>query len=154
MVVVGVVGICVFAEMAGRVAAVSGRATFEIIRERLGPRVGLANLAGSFLINLLTLTAEIGGVALALQLASSVGLVMLDPRRGLRRVARDLAGGSRSWRTSPACSGLTLVVFAVAVFMLGPDWGELADQALSAGAPADDRPPRTGTTRSRCSARR
>ena len=37
VVVVGVVGICVFAHMSGKVAAVSGRATFEIIRERLGP---------------------------------------------------------------------------------------------------------------------
>ena len=60
VVLVGVVGICVYAQMAGRVAAVSGRATFEIIRERLGPRAGLANLAASFLINLLTVTAEIG----------------------------------------------------------------------------------------------
>ena len=54
VVLVGVVGICVYAQMSGRVAAVSGRATFEIIRERLGPRAGLANLAASFLINLLT----------------------------------------------------------------------------------------------------
>ena len=76
---VGVVGICVYAQMSGRVAAVSGRATFEIIRERLGPRAGLANLGASFLINLLTLTAEIGGVALALQLATSV-----DPGCGSR----------------------------------------------------------------------
>ena len=38
VVVVGVIGICVFAQMSGRVAAVSGRATFELIRERLGPR--------------------------------------------------------------------------------------------------------------------
>jgi manganese transport protein len=37
VVVVGVIGICVFAQMSGRVAAVSGRATFELIRERLGP---------------------------------------------------------------------------------------------------------------------
>src|SRR6187431_1703538 len=59
VVIVGVVGICLYANMAGRVAAVSGRATFEIIRERLGPRVGLSNLAASFLINLLTLTAEV-----------------------------------------------------------------------------------------------
>jgi Mn2+/Fe2+ NRAMP family transporter len=36
-VVVGVIGICIFAQMSGRVAAVSGRATFELIRERLGP---------------------------------------------------------------------------------------------------------------------
>src|SRR5213592_2998773 len=71
VVVVGVVGICVFAQMSGRVAAVSGRATFEIIRERLGPRAAGANLGASFLINLLTLTAEVGGIALALQLASS-----------------------------------------------------------------------------------
>ena len=40
VVVVGVLGICVFAEMSGRVAAVSGRATFDLIREPLGPRVG------------------------------------------------------------------------------------------------------------------
>ena len=37
VVVVGVVGICLFANMSGRVAAVSGRATFEVIRERMGP---------------------------------------------------------------------------------------------------------------------
>jgi Mn2+/Fe2+ NRAMP family transporter len=73
VVVAGIVGICIYADMAGRVAAVSGRATFEIIRERLGPRTGMANLSASFLINLLTLTAEIGGIALALQLASGVG---------------------------------------------------------------------------------
>src|SRR3954470_7963017 len=62
VVLVGVVGICVFANMSGRVAAVSGRATFEIIRERLGPRAGLANLSAAFFINLMTMTAEIGGV--------------------------------------------------------------------------------------------
>src|SRR5215207_11751524 len=45
MVVVGVIGICLFAQMAGRVAAVSGRATFDLVRERLGARVALVNLA-------------------------------------------------------------------------------------------------------------
>lgn len=43
--VVGVVGICIFAQMSGRVAAVSGRATFELIRERLGPRLAVLNLS-------------------------------------------------------------------------------------------------------------
>ncbi len=36
----GVVGIIVFAEMSGRIAAVSGRATFDLVRERLGPAMG------------------------------------------------------------------------------------------------------------------
>jgi manganese transport protein len=44
IVVVGVLGICIFAQMSGRVAAVSGRATFELIRERLGPRLAVMNL--------------------------------------------------------------------------------------------------------------
>jgi Mn2+/Fe2+ NRAMP family transporter len=79
VVIVGVVGICLYANMAGRVAAVSGRATFEIIRERLGPPTAAANLSASFFINLMTLTAEIGGVALALQLATDVGRMMWIP---------------------------------------------------------------------------
>ena len=130
VVVVGVVGICLFAQMSGRVAAVSGRATLEIIRERLGPRVGGANLVASFLVTVLTLTAEIGGIALALELASSVERRLWIPFAGLAvwlvlwrvkfSVLENVAG----------LLGLTLVVFAVALFQLGPDWGELVDQAV------------------------
>lgn len=79
VVVLGVVGICVFAEMSGRIAAVSHRATFDLVRERLGPRMGLLNLVGSMLVTLLTFIAEIGGVALALQLVSSVHHLLLVP---------------------------------------------------------------------------
>lgn len=138
VVVVGVVGICLFAQMSGRVAAVSGRATFEIIRERLGPRAAGANLAASFAVNLLTLTAEVGGIALALQLASSV-----EPRLWIPVAA--FAVWLVIWRTKfsvmenvTGLMGLTLVVFAVAVFLLGPDWGELARQALHPAAPASE----------------
>ena len=77
--VVGVVGICVYAEMCGRVAAVSGRGVFDLVRERLGPRAGLANLVGSYLVTLLTLAAEIGGVALALELVTSVNYLLWVP---------------------------------------------------------------------------
>lgn len=131
VVVLGVAGICVYADMAGRVAAVSGRATFEIIRERLGPRMGLANLAASFLINLLTLTAEIGGVALALQLAAGVGPGMWIP------VAL-LGVWIVIWRTRfqimenvTGLLGLCLIVFVVALFLLRPDWGMLASDAAA-----------------------
>ena len=78
-VVVGVVGICLFAEMSGRVAATSGRATFDLVRERLGPRVGLLNLAGSMGVTFLTFIAEIGGVALSLQLVTSVHELLWVP---------------------------------------------------------------------------
>jgi Mn2+/Fe2+ NRAMP family transporter len=138
VVVVGVVGICVFANMSGRVAAVSGRATFEIIRERLGPRVGAANLVASFAVTLLTLTAEVGGIALALQLASSV-----EPRLWMPVAA--LAVWLVLWRVKfkimenvTGLLGLTLVAFAVAVFLLGPDWGDLAASLAPTSAPGSE----------------
>ena len=117
--VLGVIGICVFAHMSGKVAAVSGRATFEVIRERLGPRAALANLAASFLINLMTLTAEVGGIALALQLASSVHYLLWVPLAALAvwlvvwrvkfSVMENVAG----------LLGLTLIGFAVALVPAG-----------------------------------
>ncbi|MDQ1642263.1 MAG: hypothetical protein QOJ90_1614, partial [Actinomycetota bacterium] len=82
VVVVGVLGICVFAEMSGRVAAVSGRATFDLVRERLGPRMGLANLVASVAVTLLTFIAEIGGVALSLELVTSVNVFLWIPLVG------------------------------------------------------------------------
>jgi len=132
---VGVLGICLFANMAGRVAAVSGRATFEIIRERLGPRAAAANLGASFFINLMTVTAEIGGVALALQLASDVGprLWMPVDAFGVWIVI---------WRVRfsimenvTGVVGLCLIIFAVAIFLLGPDWAILAHQAVAPEVP-------------------
>lgn len=132
VVAVGVVGICLFANMSGRVAAASGRATFEVIRERLGARAGLANLAASFLINLMTVTAEIGGVALALQLASSVYYLLWIP-------VAALAVWLVVWRVRftimenvTGLLGLTLIIFAVALFLLKPDWGMLAGQLAPA----------------------
>src|SRR4051794_41386877 len=76
VVIVGIIGICLFAEMSGRVAACSGRATFDLVRERLGPRVGLMNLVASFAVNLLTFVAEIGG-------GGPSGLLLTPPSPGV-----------------------------------------------------------------------
>ena len=141
VVVVGVVGICLFANMSGRVAAASGRATFEVIRERLGPRAGLANLGASFFINLMTVTAELGGIALALQLASSVYYLLWIP---VAVVAVWLV----IWRVKfsimenvTGLLGLCLIVFVVALFLLKPDWGALAGQVFTPSVPESEPAP-------------
>lgn len=141
--VLGTVGICLFAQMSGRVAAVSGRATFEIIRERLGARMALANLSASFLINLLTLAAEIGGIALAMQLASSIEPALWFP-------VAAIAVWIVVWRVKfsimenvTGLLGLALVVFAVALFALHPDWSALGSQALLQPSPHTDESPAT-----------
>ena len=138
VVVVGVVGICVFAEMSGRVAAVSGRPTFDLIRERLGPRVGLAALAGSMAVTFLTFTAEIGGVALALELASSVHYLLWVPVVGVLVWLVLWRVRFATLENAFGLAGLTLIVFAVAVWKLGPDWGALAEQALRPAVPAEE----------------
>jgi manganese transport protein len=126
--VIGVVGICLFANMSGRVAAVSGRATFEIIRERLGARAGMANLSASFLINLMTMTAEIGGVALVFQLVSGVNPLLWVPLAAFGVWIVVWRAKFSALENVTGLLGLSLIVFAVAVFLLHPNWGDLAHQ--------------------------
>jgi manganese transport protein len=126
-VVVGVGGIITYAEMCGRVAAVSDKAVFDAVRERLGFGPGLVALVAGELVNLLTIAAEIGGIAIVLQLLSglpyrvllvlavlALGLVLwLMPFSWIERIFGYL--------------GLALLVFAVAAFKLNPDWGAVAE---------------------------
>ena len=136
--IIGVIGICVFAEMSGRVAAVTHRAVFDLVRERLGPRAGLLNLVASMLVTLLTLCAEIGGVALAIELATSVNYLLLVPVVGF-------AVWLIVWRVRFSTlenvfglAGLALVVFGVALWKLGPDWGDLAHQMVVPRKPGSE----------------
>jgi Mn2+/Fe2+ NRAMP family transporter len=125
-VVLGVIGIATFAEMCGRVAAVSGRAVFDVVRERLGFGVGVTTLIASQFVNLLTLIAEIGGVALVLQLLTDlpyrvlilIATLVLTAIIGLARfnVLERVFG----------YIGLCLIVFVVAALHAGPDWGAVA----------------------------
>ncbi len=131
VVLIGVIGICLYAEMCGRVVAVSGRPVFDLIRERLGRRTGMFALIASFLVTLLTLIAEIGGVALALELASGVNYLLWAPLAAL-------AVWLVIWRVKFSkleqvfgLMGLLLIVFAVALWKLGPDWGHLMHQATN-----------------------
>jgi manganese transport protein len=122
VVVIGVVGIIVYSEMCGRVAAVSGKAVFDAVRERLGFKMGLVALISAQVVNLLTLTAEIGGVAICLQLLSGL------PYRWLILIA-GIALAVTVWVTSFdwierifGYGGLCLLVFAVAAAKLHPTW--------------------------------
>ena len=135
-VVVGVVGIIVYAEMAGRVAAISGRPVFDLVRDRLGARVALANLVASFLINLLTLAAEIAGVALALQLATSVNYLLWIPLVAflvwlvLWRMRFSML------EKVFGIMGLALIVFGVALWHLNP--AGLFASAMHPAPPPDE----------------
>jgi Mn2+/Fe2+ NRAMP family transporter len=140
VVVVGVAGIVVYAEMAGRVAAISGRPVFELVRERLGPEMGLVNLAASFFINFLTLTAEIAGVAIAMSLVMSVHYLLLLPVVGFL-VWLVIWRLPFEWMERIfGLGGLALIVFVVAVWHLGPDWNALLHASTHPHVPNEETP--------------
>ncbi|GII23755.1 NRAMP family divalent metal transporter [Planosporangium mesophilum] len=134
--VVGVVGICAYAEMAGRVTAISERAVFDLVRERLGPRVALLNLAATFLVTVITLGAEMGGVALAVELATSVHYLLWVPVVGFALWVVLWRLKFQHLERIFSLAGLALVVFVVALTHLNPDWSGMWRQA-SRPTPAD-----------------
>src|SRR3954462_8312044 len=62
------IGIIVFSEMSGRVAAIAKQPIFNLMRHRLGLKWGLITLIASLISNTITCAAEIGGLALLLHL--------------------------------------------------------------------------------------
>jgi Mn2+/Fe2+ NRAMP family transporter len=127
VVVVGVIGIIVYSEMCGRVAAVSQKAVFDAVRERVGFRAGLVTLVASEIVNMMTLAAEIGGVAICLQLLSGLPyrwLIVL----AIVALALVVWTVSFDWIERVfGYGGLCLLVFAVAAVKLGPDWGKVGN---------------------------
>jgi manganese transport protein len=122
---IGVLGIIVYSEMSGRVAAVSGKAVFDAVRELVGFKAALGALISSEVVNLMTLACELGGVAIVLQLLCGL------PYRWLILVAA-VALAVTIWVTSFqwlerafGYGGLCMLVFAVAAVKLGPDWGKV-----------------------------
>jgi Mn2+/Fe2+ NRAMP family transporter len=123
----GVIGIATYAEMCGRVATVTKRPVFDVVRQRLGFGPGLVTLVASEAINILTVAAEVGGIALVLQLyfadipfrallliaaVAMILVVWVLPFEGIERVF--------------GYGGLLLVVYIVAAVHLHPDWGDVA----------------------------
>jgi manganese transport protein len=126
VVVVGVVGIIVYSEMCGRVAAVSKRPVFDAIRERLGFGVGLGALISSEIVNLMTLAAEVGGLALVLQLLSGLPYRVLIVV-GIVGLAVVIWVAPFDWiERIFGYGGLALLVFAVGAVKLHPDWGSVS----------------------------
>jgi manganese transport protein len=131
--VIAVVGIACFSEMGARVTIATRSPAFSLMRSRLGPRYALAGLTGSFLVTALLVMAELAGVALALELATSIHYLAWVPLAAAF-VAIVL------WKLSfehmeriYGLLGLSMLVFVVAVWHLGPDWGAMLDSATTLG---------------------
>jgi Mn2+/Fe2+ NRAMP family transporter len=68
----GTLCVIVLVEMSGRLAAVSHHTVVDAVRERFGIHAFMVPLITVLLVSLLTLGAELGGVCMALQLATGI----------------------------------------------------------------------------------
>jgi manganese transport protein len=124
------VGIIVFSEMSGRVAAVAKQPVFNLMRHRLGLKLGLVTLVASVISNLITCAAEIGGVSLILNymtgapyvlmaIVTTVGFILsiwVLPFKWIERIYGLL--------------GLFMIVFAAALVAIHPPWDKVAGGLL------------------------
>jgi manganese transport protein len=123
--VVGTIGIIAYSELSGRIAAVAHKASFDVVKERLPRSLSLITLLLSTALNVLTCAAEIGGVAIALQLLTgldnmattilTVGVLLLVvwllPFKALER--------------SFGLLGLAMLVFVLAAIATHPSFQEM-----------------------------
>jgi Mn2+/Fe2+ NRAMP family transporter len=137
VVLLGTLGIAVYGEMSGRIAAVLGEPVFSVVRDRLGWNTAFVVLLAATVVNVLTCSAEVGGLAIILQIlgASRYQLMLLAaaafllvsvyllPFRWIERVFGLL--------------GLPLLVYLVAAVAMDPDWGAAA-RGLLPSVPASD----------------
>lgn len=126
VVVVGTIGIAVYGEMSGRIAAVLKKPTMDVVKDRLGYRRAALVLLASTFVNVLTCAAEIGGMAVILQLLGAQRYqLMLAVAASLLLVSVYVLP-FRWIERFFGLMGLPLLVFVVAAFAMEPDWGEAA----------------------------
>jgi manganese transport protein len=123
---VATIGIMVFSEMSGRVAAVAKQPVFNLMRHRLGLNLGLITLLASMVSNLITCAAEIGGLALILNyLTGAPYIPMAVTMTAVLMVSIWVLPFQWIERTY-GLLGLFMIVFAVATVAIHPPWQMLA----------------------------
>ena len=138
VVVLGVIGIVLYAEMSGRVAALSKRAVFDVVRERLGARWALVNLLASFFINFLTIAAEIGGLALVIELVTGINYLLWVPLLGIAVWVVLWKVKFSIMEKAFGLSGLAMLVTAVALWRLDPGLGHTFSAMRHLGPSSDE----------------
>ena len=138
-VALGTFGLMLLVEQSGRLAAVSGRTIGDALRERFGINFFIVPLITGLVVSFLVLASEIGGVSLALQMATGISF-----RWWAMPVA--FAGWFLLWKGTfgvvekgSSLLGLVTIVFIVAALKLHPDWRSVG-MGLVPTAPSHDGP--------------
>ena len=127
-IVLGTLCIALLVEMAGRFAAVSKHTIADALRERFGLHFFMVTLVLVFFVSLLVLGAELGGVAIAVELVTGIHHAFWAIPIGLLAWGLLWYGTFSMIENGISMLGLIAIAFVVAAVHLGPDW-----RALGAG---------------------
>ena len=120
------VGIMAFGEMSGRVAAVAKQPVFNLMRHRLGLKLGLVTLAASMISNLITCAAEVGGIALILNYLTGSPYMLMAIVLVAVMIASIWVLPFKWIERTYGLLGLFMVVFAAALVAIHPPWHSIA----------------------------
>ena len=119
------IGIVVFSEMSGRVAIAAKQPVFNLMRHRLGLKLGLVVLAASIISNLITCAAELGGVALILNYLTGAPYVLMAILMAVVLVVSIWVLPFEWIERIYGLLGLFMIVFAVALVAIHPPWDRI-----------------------------
>lgn len=125
-VLLGLICLASLIEMSGRFAAVSGHTIADAMRERFGIRFFAIPLLTMLIVSVLLLAAELGGMCLALEMATGIGVRWWAVPTALLTWLLIWRGTFGLIEKGVALLGLVTVVFAVAALKLGPDFSRVA----------------------------
>jgi Mn2+/Fe2+ NRAMP family transporter len=127
-ILLGTICIALLVEMSGRFAAVSKHTIADAVRERFGLHFFMVPLVLVLSISLLVLAAEIGGVAVAIEMVTGVHFPLWALPVGFLAWGLLWYGTFSIIENGVSMLGLVTIAFVVAALQLGPDW-----HALTAG---------------------
>lgn len=136
-IVLGTICVIFLVEMSGRFAIASHYTIVDGIRDRFGSNIFLLTVTIAFIVNLLVLAAEIGGISLALQFLTGVKFQWWS-------LPVTFAVWLLLWRgtfglieNGISSLGLLALSFVVAVFVMGPPWREVV-KGMVPTVPSED----------------
>jgi manganese transport protein len=119
------IGMMVFGEMSGRVAAVARQPVFNLMRHRLGLKLGLVTLFASLLSTLITCAAEVGGMGLILHYLTGASYRAMAVASAVVLMASMWVLPFKWIERTYGLLGLLMLVFAAALIAIHPPWDRL-----------------------------
>ena len=124
-------------EMSGRLSVMSKRALAAAVRERFGIHFHLVPLAAELVLDLLLLTAELGGAGIAVKLLTGIGFQWTIVPLAVMVWAILWFSSFAVVEHGIGLLGLVTLSFVLAAWRLGPDAGDLA-RSFVPSLPAHD----------------